>query len=76
MRDLFDQPVGDFQPISTVCGSIMAASQQSAKLRMIARLDSGEIKGWMQARKFDKRPWFPGEMEALCDRAKTLGVRL
>ncbi len=76
MRDLFHEPCGEFRPTAGLGARVMSDSRQAAKLRMIARLDRGEITGWLKARTYDKRSWFPGEMEALGDRAKELGMRL
>ena len=76
MPDLFDAKCGTFQPVATVGKQVMSVAQQEAKLKMIRRLSEGEIRGWMKARKYDERPWFPGEMEALRDRARELRVRL
>jgi len=76
MPDLFNSKCGSFQPVASIGRKIMSEAQQEAKLKMIRHLSEGEIRGWMKARQYDARPWFPGEMEALRDRAKKLRVTL
>ena len=55
----------------------MTQDQIDVKLGMIAKLDEPELRGWWQ---YIHRPWarpqFDGEIAALTERAKVLGVVL
>ena len=65
-----------FQPVGDVAARVMSAAQREAKLRLIAGLSAGELRGWVMARAYDPRPDFDGERAALAARAKELGVTL
>lgn len=47
---------------------------REAKLELIHRLTAEELRGWIWARRIDKRAWFDGERAALLSRARRLGV--
>lgn len=53
----------------------MTDPERARKLAWIARLTAEELRGWVWARKFDNRPLFDGEQEALISRARQLGVK-
>ncbi len=53
----------------------MTPAQITHKLRLIAGLTAPEIEGWNWWREFDKREPFPGEIAALAQRERELGVR-
>jgi hypothetical protein len=53
----------------------MDAAEQQHKLAMISELTAGELAGWHRYATGWRQP-FPGEIVALMDRAKMLGVSL
>jgi hypothetical protein len=53
----------------------MDPTEQQHKLAMIRTLTAGELAGWHRYCTAWRQP-FPGEIIALMDRAKTLGVSL
>lgn len=53
----------------------MSPQEQTAKLAMIATLSRGELQGWHRYCTEYREP-FPGEIAALMERAKQLGIKL
>ena len=57
--------------------AVWTPTDMARKRRMIARLDAGELRGWFDAmRAAMGAPPFDGELAALQDRARELGVVL
>jgi len=76
MGDLIVLEGSGFQRIEAAGHCVMTKARRRARLRLIRRLTAEEISGWLKARRYDDGSWFPGEMVALRERARELGVRL
>ncbi|MCB1401262.1 MAG: hypothetical protein KDJ82_16210 [Rhodobacteraceae bacterium] len=65
-----------FEPVGAVPARIVSQAEIARKLAMISRLSAEELRGWVWARKFDRRAPFEGEIAALAARARILGIAL